>query len=207
MRNASLLCSLAAGAGLVAAAGVAMAAPAPAPAPPETSPAFVNPGFANPDTPGLLEGRPAASVANVSDVVFVKALTFGSRAEVELGKLADSRASAPGVKAFAQRMVKDHADANGRLASAARASKIELPKDLDAEHVAARGELARLNGKDFDLKYIDAQIKDHQKAVQLLIYEIGNGQSSDTRRFAAQTLPAVMEHLEMAKSLHMQLTQ
>jgi putative membrane protein len=201
MRNASLLCGFA-----FALAGAAASA-APAPPPPDTSPAYVNPGFANPDTPGLLDGKPAAATANVSDIVFIKALTFGSRGEVELGKLADSRASAAGVKSFAQRMVKDHSDANGKLASAARAAKVELPKDLDAEHVAAREELSRLKGKDFDLKYIDAQIKDHQKAVQLLIYEIGNGQSSETRRFAVQTLPAVMEHLEMAKSLHMQLTQ
>jgi len=185
-------------------AGAAAAAPAPTP---DTSPAFTNPGFANPDTPGLLEAKPAPSTANVTDIVFTKMLAMGSRAEVELGKLAGSRASAPGVKSFAQRMVKDHDDANSRLASAARASKVDLPKDLDAEHVAARGELDRLNGKDFDLKYIDSQIKDHQKAAQLLIYEIGQGQSSDTRRFAVQTLPTVMEHLEMAKSLHTQLTQ
>jgi putative membrane protein len=186
------------------AAAIATAAPAPAP---DTSPAYVNPGFANPDTPGLLDGKPAPGVANVSDIVFLKSLAFGSRGEVELGKLADSRASAAGVKSFAQRMVKDHNDANGKLASAARAAKVDLPKDLDAEHVAAREELSRLNGRDFDLKYVDAQIKDHQKAVQLLIYEIGNGQSADARRFAAQTLPGVMEHLEMARSLHMQLTQ
>jgi putative membrane protein len=203
MRNASLLCSLA----IAMTLGSAAAMAAPAAPPPDTSPAYVNPGFANPDTPGLLDGKPAPGAANVSDIVFIKSLTFGSRAEVELGKLADSRASAAGVKTFAQRMVKDHNDANGRLASAARAAKVDLPKDLDAEHVAAREELSRLNGRDFDLKYIDSQIKDHQKAVQLLIYEIGNGQSADTRRFAVQTLPAVMEHLEMAKSLHMQLVQ
>jgi putative membrane protein len=196
MRTASLICSL-------ALATVAAAAPPP----PDTSPAYVNPGFANPDTPGLLDGKPAPGAANVSDIVFIKSISFGSRAEVELGKLADSRASDAGVKSFAQRMVKDHGEANGKLASTARAAKVELPKDLDAEHVAAREELSRLNGRDFDLKYVDAQIKDHQKAAQLLIYEIGNGQSADARRFAAQTLPTVMEHLEMAKSLHLQLVQ
>jgi putative membrane protein len=195
MRNTLLLACFALG-------GVATATAAP---PPDTSPAFTNPGFANPDTPGLLEAKPAPATANVSDTVFLKSLAFGSRAEVELGKLADSRASASGVKSFAQRMVKDHGDANGRLAAAARASKVDLPGDLDAEHIAARESLARLNGRDFDLAYVDAQIKDHQKAAQLLIYEIGNGQSSEARRFAAQTLPTVMEHLELAKSLHHQL--
>src|SRR3982751_1668545 len=106
-------------------AGVAGAAPAPTP---DASPAFANPAFANPDTPGLLDARPAPATANVTDIVFIKSLTFGSRAEVELGKLAGSRASAPGVKSFAQRMVKDHEDANGRLAATARSAKVDLPK-------------------------------------------------------------------------------
>ena len=205
MRNAPLVCRLAFGAALVANGPVAVAAPPPPP--PDTSPAYVNPGFANPDTPGLLDGKPAPGTANVSDIVFIKSLAFGSRGEVELGALADSRATSAGVKSFAQRMVKDHNDANGKLAGVARAAKVELPKGRDAEHVATRGELEKLNGKDFDLKYVDSQIRDHQKAAQLLIYEIGNGQSSDARRFAVQTLPAVMEHLEMAQSLHQQLTQ
>jgi len=195
MRMPVLYCCL-------ALAGSAVAAPAP---PPDTSPAFTNPGFANPDTPGLMDAKPAPAAANVSDIVFIKSLAMGSRAEVDFGKLADSRATAPGVKSFAQRMVKDHTDANGRLASAARAAKVDLPKDLDPDHAAMRDELTKHDGRDFDLRYVDSQIVDHQKAVQLLIYEIGSGQSSDVRRFAAQTLPAVMEHLEMAKSLHMQL--
>ena len=32
--------------------------------------ASANPTFANPDTPGLLEGKPAPDTANVTDVVF-----------------------------------------------------------------------------------------------------------------------------------------
>jgi putative membrane protein len=82
---------------------------------------------------------------------------------------------------------------------------VELPTALDAEHTAARGELEKAQGDEFDLKYIDSQIKDHQKAVQLLIYEIASGQHAGVRKFAADTLPAVMGHLEMARSVRAQL--
>jgi len=167
--------------------------------------ASANPAFANPDTPGLLEGKPAPDAANVSDVVFLKQLAIGSRAEVDLGKLAVDRNSAPGVESFARRMVKDHDQANAKLASLARSARVELPRELDAEHVAARGELSAARGADFDLKYIDAQVKDHQKAVQLLVYEIGSGQHAGIRQLAADTLPGVMEHLEMARALQAQL--
>ena len=166
--------------------------------------ASANPAFANPDTPGLLEGKPA-DATNVSDVVFLKQLAIGNRAEVELGKLAVDRNENAGIETFAQRMVKDHEQAGAKLAGLARANRVELPRELDAEHVAARGELSALRGSAFDLKYIDAQVKDHQKAAQLLIYEIGSGQHSGVRQLAAETLPNVMEHLEMARGLQAQL--
>jgi putative membrane protein len=83
---------------------------------------------------------------------------------------------------------------------------VELPKDLDAEHDAARKQLQALNGTAFDLRYVESQIKDHQKAAQLLIHEIGSGQHTAVRQYAADTLPAVMEHLEHAKNIHAELT-
>jgi putative membrane protein len=168
--------------------------------------ASANPTFANPDTPGLLEGKPAPDAANTTDVVFLKQMAIGGRAEVELGKLATERNAAPGVEAFGQHMIKDHGEANTKLASLARSARVELPRELDAEHLAARGELSALRGAEFDLRYINAQIKDHQKAVQLLVYEIGSGQHAGVRQLAADTLPKVLEHLEMARSLHAQLT-
>jgi putative membrane protein len=165
-----------------------------------------NPTFANPDTPGLLDGKPAPDAANTSDIVFLKQLAIGGRAEVDLGKLAADRSSVAAIDQFGQHMVKDHGEANSRLASLARGAKVELPRDLDAEHAAVRQDLQSLNGKDFDLRYVESQIKDHQKAVQLLIYEIGSGQHVGVRQFAADTLPKVMEHLERAKELHAELT-
>jgi putative membrane protein len=172
----------------------------------KASAASANPTFANPDTPGLMDGKPAPDVANTSDIVFMKQIAIGSRAEVELGKLAADRSKVSGIDEYGRHMVKDHGDANSRLASLARGAKVDLPKDLDAEHAAVRQELQSLNGKDFDLRYVESQIKDHQKAVQLLIYEIGSGQHVGVRQFAADTLPKVMQHLERAKELHSELT-
>jgi putative membrane protein len=167
--------------------------------------ASANPTFANPDTPGLPAGKPAPDVANTSDIVFLKTLANGSRAEVELGRLAAEKSSTSGVDRFGDHMVKDHSSANSKLAGLARSSRVELPKELDAAHEAARGELQRLSGRAFDLRYAESQIKDHQKAVQLLVYVIGSGQHAGVRQFAVDTLPVVMGHLEMARVLHAEL--
>jgi putative membrane protein len=181
-------------------------APALAADTPVASPAFANPTFANPDTPGIMAGKPAPDVANTADIIFLQQLSIGGRAEVELGKLADERSSVASIDNFGRHMVEDHGKANSKVASLARSAHVNLPTELDAEHVAARGELSALKGSAFDLRYVESQIKDHQKTVQLLVHEIGSGQHGAVRQFAADTLPGVMEHLEMAQTVHAELT-
>ena len=171
----------------------------------KTMPAAANPTFANPDTPGLLEGKPG-DAANTVDIVFLKQMAIGNRAEVELGRLAGERSSVASIDQFGQHMVKDHGDATSKLNSLARSANVDLPKGLDAEHDATRAELQSLNGKEFDLRYVSSQIKAHQKAAQLLSHEIAAGQHTAVRQFAADTLPTVMQHLERAKDIHAELT-
>jgi putative membrane protein len=171
----------------------------------KTDPAAANPTFANPDTPGLLEGKPGEA-ANTVDIVFLKQLAIGNRAEAELGKLAGEKSATAGIDEFGRHMVKDHGEANSKVNSLARAANVTLPKELDAEHDATRRQLQALSGREFDLRYLDSQIKGHQKTVQLLTHEIASGQHTAVRQFAADTLPKVMEHLEKAKSLHAELT-
>ena len=46
---------------------------------------------------------------------------------------------------------------------------------------------------------------DHQKAVQLLEYEIGSGQDVELKSFAAEILPIVLQHLRTAQDLQAEL--
>jgi putative membrane protein len=80
-----------------------------------------------------------------------------------------------------------------------------LPDELDPDHQRQRAELEELEGAEFDLAYMRGQIVDHQKTVQLLIWEIGSGQDAEIQRFAAATLPTVLRHLEMARDLTAEL--
>ncbi|MBV8092542.1 MAG: DUF4142 domain-containing protein, partial [Acetobacteraceae bacterium] len=103
------------------------------------------------------------------------------------------------------RMVTDHSKANDQLANLARADNIPLPDMLDPEHQSIYERLEKLRGAEFDSVYIAAQIQDHQRTIQLLEYEIGSGQDPDLKAFASQTLPIVIQHLQMAQALQAQL--
>jgi putative membrane protein len=120
---------------------------------------------------------------------------------VEFGKLAEQKAQRDEVKAFGRRMVQEHTKANTQLASVAKQAGIPLPNDLDPDHKGMRAELDKVSGAQFDLAYMRGQIVDHQKTVQLLQYEISFGQDADLQRFASQTLPDVLQHLQMAQNI------
>ncbi|MBB4184802.1 DUF4142 domain-containing protein [Sinorhizobium terangae] len=164
-----------------------------------------NPAGLDADTRMAKPGVPALHQTNNQDRLFARLAAAGGMAEVELGKLAAGKTETEAVKEFANRMVTDHGTANDRLKQLAEASKMPLPEKLDAEHAAIRKRLQSLNGKAFDLAYIKAQIVDHQKASHLLQWEISSGEDAELQRYAAEILPRVLLHLEMARNIHDEL--
>jgi putative membrane protein len=167
---------------------------------------FGNPAGLAPDTPGIETGQPKPDHANTADKVFVREVTLGGRAEVESGKLAESKATDDSVRTFAKRMVDDHRAANDRLKEMDDTNAV-LPAELDAAHVAMLRDLDRhAADAGFDLAYISGQVADHQKTANLLLWQISSGQNEELRQYAMESLPVVLEHLAMAKELHAELT-
>jgi putative membrane protein len=166
-----------------------------------------NPAGMSPDTEGKEMAKPAPEGSNTQDKLFVRQAAIGGRAEVELSKLAQKKATDPSVREFADHMVEVHSRSNQQLLKLGRGMQSELPKDLDPEHQRVRGELDKAQGQTFDLAYIAAQIQDHQRTANLLQWHISTGQNEALRKYSMQTLPEVMSHLEQAQQTHAMLTQ
>jgi putative membrane protein len=152
-------------------------------------------------TPGTGPQQP-----NNPDRVFVAAAATGGMAEVELGELAEQKAQSEAVKDFGRRMVEDHSEANDRLNRIAKEAGIPVPDALDQEQKAMRERLGAMDGAEFDVAYLQGQVIEHQKMVQLLEYEIGSGQDTDLKSFAAEILPIVLRHLRAAQALQAEMT-
>jgi putative membrane protein len=160
-----------------------------------------NPGGAAPTQPTAQPGPPPQHQANNTDRLFVLLVGAGGLGEVEAGRLADTRAASPAVKQFAQRMVQDHGRANARLADFARRAGVTVPSEPGTDEKAMQNQLQALRGRSFDVAYLKGQLVDHQKTVQLLEWEIGQGQHVELQRYAMETLPTVVEHLGLVQSL------
>jgi putative membrane protein len=165
-----------------------------------------NPGGLSPDTPGLETAKPAADHSNTQDKLFVRQAAIGNQAEVELGELARKKGASQSVRDFAQHMIDDHGKSADLLRRLGRGASANMPKELDPEHQSVRAKLQQASGKDFDVAYIGSMIQDHQRTVNLLQWQITGGQNEALKKYAADTLPDVMEHLEMAKQQYALLT-
>ncbi len=166
-----------------------------------------NPAGLSPDTPGIEAAKPAANHANNQDKLFVRQAALGNRAEVELSKQAANRASSQAVKDFATRMQKEHSSSLDALMRAGKPTDMDIPRDLDPEHQRIRDELAKLSGAEYDKAYLTAQMQDHAKTANLLLWHLSYGQNSNLLDYSKRTLPAVLDHLEHAKRTYSQLTQ
>jgi putative membrane protein len=161
-----------------------------------------NAGFIAPDTPGMETGKLAPNHLSGSDKLFIRQAAIGGQAEVELGKLAQQKGNSESVRDFGKRMVSDHSKAYDQLMHLHQDADPSIPKEPDPEHKRIRDALNKASGKNFDIVYLASQMQAHQKTANLLLWAISFGQSAELTKYAANTLPTVMEHLEIAKQQH-----
>jgi putative membrane protein len=135
--------------------------------------------------------------ADRSSADFWKKAAEGGMAEVELSKVAQTKAQNAEVKKFAQTMVTDHTKANDELKALAAKKSVTLPTELDAAHKSTLDKLKGLSGAEFDKAYVDAMVSDHDAAVDLFKKQAGDGSDGDLKSFAAKTLPTLEGHQKM----------
>lgn len=128
---------------------------------------------------------------------FSKKAAEGGMAEVELSKLAVTKAQNAEVKKFAQTMITDHTKANEELKALAAKKSVTLPADLDAAHKSMMDKLKGMSGAEFDKAYVDAMVNDHNSAVELFKKQAGDDSDGDLKAFAAKTLPTLEGHQKM----------
>jgi len=136
-----------------------------------------------------------------TDAEFVKAAGSGGMLEVELGKVAAAKAKNADVKAFAERMVKDHTAANAKLKNAAKAANLAIPAKLNDEHQKTLDKFKDYKGSDFDKDYVDCMVKDHEEDTKAFARASKEAKDPGVKSFAAETLPVVQQHLEAVKKL------
>src|ERR1700759_5698717 len=136
----------------------------------------------------------AAALADSPDASFFKNAAEGGMSEVELGQMAQQKATNPAVKEFGAMMVKDHSAANEKLKALAARKQVALPDSPSVMQKASKAKLNVLSGETFDKSYVKGMIEDHKTDIKEFQKEASEGKDADAKGFAASTLPAVQAH-------------
>lgn len=148
----------------------------------------------------------AARQLSKQDQNFVKDAAIGGMAEVQLGKLAQQNGQSDQVKQFGAKMVQDHSNADNQLQSLASAQGLTLPQQLDRKHQETMDRLSRLHGAAFDRAYMKDMVKDHNEDVSKFRREAQSARDPAVKQFAAQTLPVLQQHDQLAHEVEHSLT-
>lgn len=135
------------------------------------------------------------------DKDFVNGASTAGIREIELSRLAQTRATDARVRAFAEMMIADHGKANDTLAALARDNNWSIATQMDSAGQSELGKLQGRDGKDLDAAYVKAMREDHDKAVKLFRDAAQGSDNQILRDFARDALPTIEHHQEMANAL------
>lgn len=121
-------------------------------------------------------------------------------AEIETSQKALQQSENAEVKAFAERMIKDHAEANEKMAEMAAEKNLEISDEAGLMDRARAWILEARDGESFDDAYANNQVAAHERSIELF-ERATRSDDAEVAAFAEKTLPKLKEHLEEARKL------
>jgi putative membrane protein len=147
----------------------------------------------------------AKAQATDDDKKFLTEASQGSYDEIQLGKLAEQKATNPDVKAFGQRMVTDHTKLNTKMKPYAEEWGIAAPTALSPDAQKEYDKLSKLSGNDFDKEYMSDMVSDHSKDLDAFTKEVKDTKDVKFRTSVEQGKSVVAAHKNMAYDLDKKL--
>lgn len=159
----------------------------------------------NPDTPvrsaEKRAGSPAAALTDGQILQIVRSL---NDAEIKQAEEAMDEGESDEVKRFAEMLKTDHENSNESLDELLEGernledSPVNDTLNADAEETHER--LQDLAGNQYDCAYINAQIAQHEAALDMAKTQLApNAQSADVGKFLTTKTMSLENHLQMAK--------
>jgi putative membrane protein len=151
-----------------------------------------------------LFGEHRAAGKPVDMLLVTTARSSGS--EVSLSRIALERSANPAVKRFAQQTMIDHEKMNQeirRLASRRGIPVLPIPDQMNQQLAA---HLLKLSGDELDREYMWEIVAEHAKLAAKFEPAGQREKDPEIQQWAARQLSIFQAHLEMAQTIHQNLT-
>jgi len=145
----------------------------------------------------------ARKYRNQTEVRFLQTVANVRLLDWNEGLVACERSSNPAVKKYAEMMLEDQGIILTDLNLLATSKNVALPIYLGHDEEKSLNDLKIRSGLQFDQKFLDKMITDHERDLRLFRRAI-SFDDSDIRTFAGKYLSLIQVHLLLAKSLRYQ---
>ena len=144
---------------------------------------------------GMAAGKPDKG----AQTFIIKAVQ-GNLAEVSMGQLAQQQSQSPEVRSYGQQLVTDHTAAGKTATAAASQLGVIPPSEPSKKQLSDHHKLMKMSGAAFDRAFVQHMAIDHRK--EIAEHKRAAKMKNDVAAgYAAQALPALEKHLEIAQSL------
>jgi len=154
-----------------------------------------------------------APATQLSEPQIAMITDLANTAEVEQGKLAQSKAKSASVKKFAAMMVKHHTEAKTDQAKLFKQLSLTPAQSEDATVLKdgadrTLGSLRGADGPAFDTAYIDSQVDEHQKVLDTIDQKLLPAAKTEELVSGLKKMRDTVEsHLKQAKSIQADLAK
>jgi putative membrane protein len=154
-----------------------------------------------------LAGKDSIGDARADDSEYLVAAAETDMMEIELGKLALTKTSNAKVKDLANMMIDQHTKASEKLKPLAASKQTVLPAALTDKGKEHYDDLNKKSGKEFDEAYADLMVDGHEDAISKIKDASENAKDADVKKWAADMLPTLYQHLDHSKMLKDQINK
>jgi putative membrane protein len=155
----------------------------------------------------LLAAGVAVAQTKPNDAQIAEILTTANQADIDAGKLAESKASDKDVKSFGQEMVTDHSASNKSAAQLVKKLNIKPEQSSTSKTLKSGADenmkkLRGLSGAEFDKAYIDHEVEFHQTVLDAIDKTLlPSASNPELKSTITSTRPVIAAHLARAKSI------
>lgn len=151
------------------------------------------------------------TMAAPTDAEIANAVMTANTEEMNMAKLAKTKAHKKEVRDFANMMFKEHSKNNDKAIALAKKNNLMPKETMDSNKMKITKEdkvekLKQVKGKDFDKAYMQEQVSMHREVLNKIDNEfLPNAQNQELKTMLQETRGKVEEHLKHAEKVSSKL--
>lgn len=116
--------------------------------------------------------------------------------EIQLGKLAQQKGTAPHIKELGKMMEDAHTKSLNEIKTLAQSKSISVPTSPTENAQDAYNKLNEKSGNDFDKAFADMMVNGHKDAIDKFEKASMDGNDPEIKNWASTTLPVLRTHFD-----------